>query len=262
MEKKAKKQGELVLRLTGKNGNLVLKPETYDIAELKQVIGAVEDLLYPLHKKERPLISYDVEQGSVKHIFSTGMQALLSLTAVLGEIKSSKSIDFLDVRSARAIEQIQKTAYAKNYEFEVFTSLRNTQKLKITPSTSYLRSENIWVESELYFYGELTNAGGKSKVNMHLNIPDIGVVIIDTPKEILEKIEKNLLFKNLGVRAMGRQNVATGEIDRHKLKFVDFVDYSAKFDADYIDGLIGKAQKHWAGVDANQWLSDLRGQPG
>lgn len=253
------KQGELNLRIVGKKGNLKLGPETYDITELRQVLAAVEDLLYPLHKKERPIISYNIKEGSVRHIFTTGVQALISFTAVLAEIETAKSIDFLELRSALAIEQIQKTAYEKNYDFEIYTSQKGSPRLKITPATSFIRSENIWVESELYFYGELTNAGGKKRANMHLNVPGVGVVIIDTPKDILEKLEQNPLYKHLGIRAMGRQNIATGEIDRHKLKYVEFVDYSAKFDESYLDGLISKAEKHWQGMDADKWLRDLRG---
>jgi hypothetical protein len=46
------KNGELIIRITGFKGNLALSPENYDIKELQTLLTYIEDILYPINKKE------------------------------------------------------------------------------------------------------------------------------------------------------------------------------------------------------------------
>jgi hypothetical protein len=71
--------------------------------------------------------------------------------------------------------------------------------------------------------------------------------------------KENLLYKKFGVRAIGKQNIETGEIDTKSLTLVELINYNPKFDPDYLSSLISKAQKSWAGVDTDEWLMNLRG---
>ena len=90
--------------------------------------------------------------------------------------------------------------------------------------------------------------------------PGIGSFIIETPKKILQDYEKNPMYKPLGLRATGRQNLATGELDRQSLKFVDFIDYSNDHDEKYLNSLIDKAKDSWSDViDPDEWVRELRG---
>ncbi|MFV0566569.1 MAG: hypothetical protein ACK5NB_12160, partial [Flavobacteriaceae bacterium] len=117
----------------------------------------------------------------------------------------------------------------------------------------------LWVDAEFYFYGILTNAGGKSKANIHLDTSDYGSITIETGKDYLEGQEQNLLYKKFGVRASGKQNTETGEIDTKSLSLIELIDYDLKFDSNYLDVLIKKAKRNWKGIDANEWLNNLRG---
>ncbi|MET4083311.1 hypothetical protein ABIB40_003280 [Pedobacter sp. UYP30] len=101
------KIGDIEIRVVGKSGNLDLSPENYDIKHIASILQNVEDLLYPNNKKDRPLISYDIKEGSVRHIFKTPIQYIIGFSAILGQIQQSNSIDFLDLKTARAIESIQ-----------------------------------------------------------------------------------------------------------------------------------------------------------
>jgi hypothetical protein len=83
---------------------------------------------------------------------------------------------------------------------------------------------------------------------------------IATEKDILESLEKNLLYHNCGVRAKGRQNIDTGEIDRHSLVLVSLVDYEPRFDENYLNKLIKKASSVFDGVDADELMNELRGR--
>lgn len=253
------KIGDIEIRVVGKSGNLELKPDNYDIRHIASILQNVEDLLFPNSKKDRPLITYDIQKGSVRHIFKTPIQYIIGFSAILQQIQDSNSIDFLDLRTARAIESIQELSLQKDYEFQFSTSVKDNIELSISPKTKFYRTENIWVDAEFYFYGILTNAGGKNKANIHLDTKEYGSLNIDTGKDFLEGQEENLLYKKFGVRATGKQNLDTGELDTKSLKLIELINYSPKYDSDYLNALIFKSKKSWRGINTDEWLSNLRG---
>jgi len=253
------KIGNIEIRVVGKSGNLELKPENYDIKHISSILQNVEDLLYPNNKKDRPLITYNIEEGSVRHIFKTPIQYIIGFSAILVQIQETSSIDFLDLKTARAIESIQQLSQQKDYEFQFTTSIKNNIELSINPATKFFRTENTWVDAEFYFYGILKDAGGKSKANIHIDTDDYGYLAIETGQDFLMEQEENLLYKKFGVRATGKQNLETAEIDTKTLKLVELINYSPKYDSDYLSLLINKAKKSWKGIDSDDWLLNLRG---
>jgi hypothetical protein len=252
-------RGTIEIRVSGSKGNLELSPDIYDIKEIVQIFDVVESILFSGNKKQRPEISYTIESGSVRHIFKTSFQTIVATSAVLASVLKSGSIDKLDLPTARAIEKLQANAISKNYEFAITTSEWQDGELRITPKTSYKRSSEIWVDAEVYLYGTLTDAGGKDKSNIHLDTKEFGQITIDSDKEYLKNIQENLLYKEFGVRAKGKQSLATGEIDMSSLRLVSLQGYRPVYDEDYLNGLIAKASKSWAGVDVDSFISDLRG---
>ena len=253
------KIGYLEIRITGTKGNLELKPDTLDIRELMSVLEQSENLLFPNEKKDRPTISYQLEEGSVKHIFKTSIQAIIGFNAIIAQIDATGSIDFLNLNTARAIESFQETALKRDFKFNISTSLEDTAQLIIDKSTRFIRSDAFWAEAEFYFYGKITDAGGKDKANIHLLTEDYGTLRVDTPKEILEKFEDNILYKSFGIRALGKQHSETGEIDKSSIKFLELVDYSPKYDVDYLKELRAKANGWLNQINADEWLNDIRG---
>ena len=148
-------------------------------------------------------------------------------------INNTNSIDGLELPTAKAIESIQGIARNKAYSFEIKTSEAEEIVLKITPETRYERSAHLWIDAEFYFYGVLTNAGGKGKANIHLDTKEVGTVIIETDKVFLKDEPDNLLYKEYGARVIGKQNLETGERDRSDLKLVELIDYNPKYDEAY-----------------------------
>ena len=252
-------RGTIEIRVSGSKGNLELSPEIYDIKEIVQIFDAIESILFSGNKKQRPEISYSIESGSVRHVFKTSFQSIVATSAILASVLKTGSIDQLELPTARAIERLQADAISKNYEFAITTSEWQNGELRITPHTHYQRSSEIWVNAEVYLYGTLTDAGGKDKSNIHLDTKEYGQVTIDSDKEYLKNIQENLLYKEFGVRAQGKQSLATGEIDMSSLKLISLQGYRPVYDENYLNGLIAKASKSWAGVDVDSFLSDLRG---
>lgn len=125
--------------------------------------------------------------------------------------------------------------------------------------THYYRSNALWVDAEVYFYGTLVDAGGKDKSNIRLETKDFGMVVISVDRETLKSEERNILYKEYGIQAQGKQNIETGEIDKSSLKLIKIIDYSPSFDSDYIKGLIDKVGDRFDGIDVDEYLSKIRG---
>lgn len=254
------KIGFIEIKITGSKGNFDLSPENYDIREIISILENAENLLYPGDKKDRPNISYAIEGGSVKHILKTSIQYIIGFNAIIGQVTQNQNIDFLDLNTAKAFENIQDIATKRNYVFSIKTSLDKTNEVKVDKTTQYYRTEAIWADAEFYFYGKVTNAGGKDKANIHVYTEELGTVRIQTPISFLEHYNENLLYKTFGVRATGKQQSETGEIDTSSLKFVELIEYQPMYDEQYLKKLRERAKKSWLGsINSENWLKEIRG---
>ncbi len=254
------KIGFIEIRITGSKGNIDLSPDNYDIREIVSVLENAENLLYPGEKRNRPTISYKIEEGSVKHILKTSIQYIIGFNAIIGQINNIQNIDFLDLETAKAFENIQDIAKKRNYIFNIKTSLDNTNEVRLDRTSRFYRTEAIWADAEFYFYGKVTNAGGKDKANIHIFTEEMGTMRIQTPISFLEQYDENMLYKTFGIRATGKQHSETGEIDTSTLIFIELVDYQPKYDELYLKALRDKAKKSWLGnINPDTWLNEIRG---
>ena len=255
------KTGQIEIKVKGQKGNIDLAPDNYDIRDLAEMLRHVEHLLFPNAKQDRPVIAYDMEEGSVKHIFKTTLQVVVGFNALLSQVKAGNySIDFLEYPTAKAFEFFQAEARKNNFEYEIGTSLSGETKITINKDTRFTRSEDAWADAEFYFYGTIVDAGGKGVANIHLDTREYGLLRIEAAKSLLADYENNPLYKSYGVRAKGKQSIKTAEIDKNSLQLIDIIDFNPTFKEDYLHNLIKKATKSWADVpDADEWLQHTRG---
>lgn len=254
------KIGTIEIRILGSKGNLDLSPDNYDIKEIISILENAENLLFSGDKRNRPIISYNIEQGSVKHLLKTSIQYIIGFNAIIGQVGSVQNIDFLDIGTAKAIENIQDIAKKRNYIFNIKTSLEQSNEIRLDRTTQFYRTESIWADAEFYFYGKVTNAGGKDKANIHVFAEEIGTVRIQTPISFLEQYDENMLYKTMGIRAKGKQHSETGEIDTSTLRFIELVDYQPKYDENYLKALRDKAKNSWlSNINPDTWLNEIRG---
>jgi len=254
------KIGFIEIKITGSIGNIELSPDNYDIREIITILENAEYLLFPGDKRDRPNISYKIEEGSVKHILKTSIQYIIGFNAIIGQVNQVQNIDFLDLGTAKAFENIQDIASKRNYVFSIKTSLENTNEVRVDSTTKYHSTEAIWADAEFYFYGKVTNAGGKDKANIHVYTEELGTLRIQTPISFLEQYNENLHYKTFGIRVAGKQHSETGEIDTSTLKFIELVDYYPKYDEMYLKTLRDKAKKSWlSNIDPDKWLKEVRG---
>lgn len=250
--------GDIEIKIEGSVGAHKLTPELVDIDEIRAVLEQIGSMLFPTEKRsQRPRISYEIVEGSVRHKFRTLMQTVIGFGAVLTQIEAQAQIDFLHERSAAAVESLQKLAVERDY---VVTISASESRLRIDRSTHYLRNEALWVDAEFYLYGELTNAGGKNSPNIHLDTKEFGTLRIATDKDYLKNKDENLLYRKFGIRVRGKQNLQSFEMDRSSLHFLEPFDHDAEYSDDYLDDLIRKAAPAWEGAPGmDEWLEEIRG---
>ncbi len=237
-------------------------PADYDIKELRALLEEVEVLLFPNNRHQRPVISYEMQEGSVLNLFRTGIEAVAKAGAVLTLVASTGSVDVLEPRTAQAIEAMQRWAQESDMAFTLRTSLPGSSEVRIDRSTHYLRTEATAVETEVYLYGKVVDAGGKKSPNIHLQVDGGGIQVIDAQQQFLKGLEKNILYHRMGIRAMGRQNLQTGEIEKGSLKLIELIDYDEQYEEAYLKRLQAKAHSWLKDIDPDQYLNDVRGEYG
>ncbi len=251
-------KGQVIIHIEGKHGAVPLTPENYDITLMQSVLGYAISLLDLDKRKERPVTTLKIEEGSIKNIFTTSKQKALEFSSVLALVFSTASIDQLEPKTAIAFENIQNFAIQHDLNIDISTSESESNILHVTPSTRLVRTENLWVEAEVYYYGTLVDAGGKTKSNIHLDTKD-GTIKIESDKDMLINIEGNPLYRKFGVRAKAKQNIITGMIDSSSLKLVELIDFEPKFDQAYLESKIEASTPVWSGVDVDAYIQQIRG---
>lgn len=253
------KTGQIEIHISGRQGAFDLSPGTYDIKHILTTLQHVEGLLFGGAKRERPLVTYEIREGSVRHVLTTALQTIIGFAAVLQAVQTQGDLDFLQPDTAKALEFFQAEARQHNYRFEISTSLAAAQGLVIDATTRYERTAATWVEAEFYFYGRITDMGGTSRPNIHLQTAEAGKVVLQATTEELRQIEGNHLYRDYGVRATGQQDIRTGEVNRSNLRLLEIVDYESRYDAQYLATLRRKAAKNTWPQDPDAWLRELRG---
>lgn len=252
--------GRVEIKVVGYVGNEPLTPDNFDIREIESLFHVVETLLYPNSKQTRAPITYSKEKGSVRNIFKTTLQSAATFLATLNVVNQTGSLDGLELSTARALQEVQKFAVKNNFRYEFGSPDSESPSLVISRHTSYHINDNLWANTEFYFYGTVINAGGKEKPNIHLQTKDHGLLIIATPKESLEAQQKNILYQKFSVRAKGKQNIATRELDPASFELLEMTPFDPNYNEQYLTNLIKKASQRWKGVnDADMWLSNIRG---
>jgi hypothetical protein len=251
-------RGNIEIHIEGMVNNHKLTPADVDIDDIKEMLVDIEAFLYPERneKKQRPLISYKLEEGSAKHLFYLPITAVLGFNGMIGEISSRKSIDFLDYKRAEIIEKFQKKAITKNWEITISTSSSDEKILKIDSSTNYYNVSPDFIETEFYLYGEIYQEGGISP-NLHITTKEYGKLTIAATREQLTEGERKL-YKIYGVKAMGKQNF----IDKkpYDLKLTGYIDYYPAFNRNELNLLIKKATPNLSKIlNVDNWLNEVRG---
>lgn len=253
--------GHFYIILDGKVGDEPLTPRTYDVREVIETLQHAQDLLFGSDKKDRPQLTYALEEGSVRHILTTVLAVVVGVTQQLELVRESGTLANLDATQAGALLWFQEMAARRGYTCRLGTSER-VEVLVIDGRSRLSPVVRQFVETELYFYGQIVDAGGKSRPNLHLLTAEYGLLTLAIPRELLAGYHGNPLYRTHAVRAIGKQDSMTGEInfDSVRVQSIELHEYT-HYDEEYISLLREKAARNWLGElpDPDGWLSNLRG---
>ncbi len=96
--------GYISITITGKTTDGNLNPKDIDIAETKELLSDAE-------KDERPKVTYEVKEGSVKNIFYIPLAKVIMFSALMTEVGNQGSVDLLDAKAAMVIDKWQRKAF-------------------------------------------------------------------------------------------------------------------------------------------------------
>ena len=247
---------KLIFHIDGNINGERISTSNFDIEYEMQMLEWVNSLLGG-KEKGRPLIVHTIEDGSYMGVFLTSLQRVAQVAAVLAMVIPQNDISHLEPKTAETFEDILSFSRANGLSVKISTEHDNASLL-ITPKTQFKKQVDVWVDGEFYFYGVVTDAGGKNKSNIHLDTGE-GTITITVDKDALAKREDNILYKQYGARVTAKQNIITGELDKDSIRLIELLGFNPVFDADDLIKHQQSAAKAWEGVDVDKFLSEIRG---
>ena len=250
-------QGYIEIRVSNRENSL--KPKDVDINEVKEFISDVESFLYPnrKEKKNRPHISYDLEEGSAKHRFFLPITAVILFNGLTNEIKSRNNLDFLDYKRQFVIDKFQKRALQDGYIIEFNNSMTNESTLVIDESTNFEMIAPTFIESEFYIYGEIYQEGGKTP-NLHISSKKYGNLTVSATKEQIISGEKKT-YKPYGIKVRGKKDFKEDALS--DLTLLEFIQYKPIFNKSLLNKVIDRASENWSKIsNVDSWLNDIKAE--
>lgn len=251
-------KGFIEVKFEGNVDGVPLSPLNVDIKEIREILTDVENFLYPGKgdKDDRPLISYKIEEGSVKHYFHLPISAILLFNGLVGEIAERGNVDFLDNKRAQVIDKFQKQALDNNLTITFSNSLSHAKTLTISKATKYFAVSATYIETEFTLYGKIEAEGGVSP-NFHMETKEFGRVIVSATVDQLLEGEKRL-YQVYGIRATGKLSLSDNR--PYDLNLVEYLEYKPTFNRTELDLLIDQASPNLSKIaNVDEWLQELRG---
>jgi hypothetical protein len=245
--------------LTGKTSQGNLNPKDIDIAETKEFLSDVETLLFPTkaEKEERPKVSYEVQEGSVKNLFFIPAANVIMLTALLSEVNIQGNTDLLQPKAAAIIDKWQKKSYATGREYSFTSSVNEHHFFTINKDTKFIAPQADWVNINLYVYGEIFEEGGLNSSNLHILTNRYGKLTVNATKEQLTS-GANKLYNIYGLWVKGKQHVMNGSLK--DLLLIDFLTHQLNYDELALNSQIERASQSWSKINnKDAWLTEVRG---
>ena len=253
---------EFEVNIRGTRDGKEIVPASLDIDEWIHLMENAKNILYP-DSKSRPHIGVRIEKGSTRLVCIAQTPNVIQAHAVLGEVKSTKQLYALNPRQRTAVKNIQNFAYKHHLSIRLGKSNDIDAGLLINKQTIIDDENPVWVKTELYVEGKITNIGGKSKSNIHIDTEKFGPLVISTTEKFLEEDKKNRIYKKQIIRVEINQNPFDLTYNTKSAKLMEFIDYeddAITNSDDYLDKLIQKASKDWEDVEDSQaWLNEIRG---
>lgn len=246
---------EFIVR--GKQGDKPISPDNISLNLLSSFTKDIDSLLNSIQEVKKEDLVVSIEKSSLKIKILIALATLNVLKADVDTLKSTNDLSVINEKRGRVIEDwLSKTKLIPGLEFEIIPF--GSEGIKINSESNIQRIEtDIWLESEIFLYGVITDLGGASKPNIHLKTEEGNNITIDCKKEDLESETENRVYKPASIRVLAKQNIKTG--DFKEAKFISFQDYNPAFNESELLASIEKGRNAWSDVDDHvEWVRNLR----
>lgn len=255
-------------KISGKIDGREITPTTLNISRFNEFNNQVEDFVIgPVEggtgqKLLLDTVFVEIVPGSYLFRAMLPLALMVTIEPILHLLNTPGGMSKLDEKRAKIVEKWQWKAksHSVSYELKMLRSDgRQIPAVQIGPDTNYVREETgQWIPSEAYLLGEIFDMGGE-KPNVHIRLVETGMpYIVQTDKETLRKLPKNIIYERALLRVFGEQNVESGNF--RNLRLLQFVDYHPAYQEGELSEFIEKGQKAWKGVkNPSEWVGKLRG---
>jgi hypothetical protein len=248
------------LKVTGQRGTEPLAPGNVGVSYLIDALTLTRELLNS-EKGEDPVIT--IHEGSLALRHESLPEGISELTYMLERVARDAPIDTLPVKVRKALYGLRKLA--ARHGDTVTVSDQNKELLVINKDTEFIEDTKLWVDSEIYIRGTVTNAGRVSNPNLHVKTDDprLGILLIAASEAQLSDDDQNRLYKPVSLRISIKEHAQTGNFDTKSARLLDFVEtktIKAQEVSGYVDQLINRAKNSWESItDKEVWLGEIRG---
>ena len=258
------KSKSIELKVEGFRDGKELSPKLLDIDEVVTLLSNARDFLFPEKTQQRPRTSVSLEEGSVLIKLLVNTAIAVQSQALLQELNSSHDLGLLKPKQVEAIKQIHNFISKEGFTVQFGLSEKLNEGLFINNKTEWKYPVEYWVDEELYIIGEITDVGGKTNPNVHIDTEEFGVLTVSSDKQILGDDDKNRLYKKQQLRIQIKRNLNTREYDKKSASLIEFIDFDEESSPDdYLTNLIEKSTPYWNKIsDPKQWLENVRGYDG
>ena len=248
--------GNIDFIIRGKIGELDISPKSISVSLLNSFSKDISDLINSIQEVKKEEIIVSIEEGSFRLKAVMILAAINIINAEIKTLHQTNDLNSIDERRGLIYEKWISNAKANNLEFEI--KPLNEESLVINKNSIFNKIDNdIWVESELYLFGVITDLGGNQKPNIHLKLENGKNIVIDCTKNDIAIETENRVYHSASVRVMAKQNLLTG--DFKDAKFLEFNKYNPVFDEKVLLETIDRGTNAWSDVENHiDWVRNLR----
>ena len=202
-----------------------------------------------------------IEEGSLRLVSIVEPQIADSFYADMELISQTQDLDAISPKRAAIIESWQnrslKTDSRRHYRIVLNANSKDSEVLQIGLGNEFRHKQiDNWVRAEKYLVGRVVDVGGKTKPNIHLELPSGKSLMVEASESQLEGAD--YLYRTITLNVIAMENVRTGEL--RDLRLIDVVRPSMEVDEDKLRSLWRKGREAWAGITRpTEWVEDLRG---
>lgn len=255
-------ESEFVFEIEGPD----VKPETVDVRQLSDVLGALIRSLESENETVGSVASLglvQVEEGSDSltfHASSASLSAAERITSAL----SARRYDSLNPKTRSHLQSLADIARRNNWTSYRFKGNGSSVGYASLHPSDQIEPVETTYSGETVIYATCEKVGGTKRPSASLKLLDgtrIESARIDS-KPLAQKLAKRL-YESVGLRGTGTWNFSTGKLLAFTIE--DLTEYEDKTASgekktfrDALDGLYAASEGRWEGVDIDDHFNALR----